>query len=273
LRGANLEIASKTAFELALWDYADRRYYTYDAAFWDGLSALFNLLKNGRDVQANIGEVTEAVRATLQNFELEAAERRIDSRFLPLVEEALATVSGWMRLRVNTRKNERIRAAHIADRDTPSQKINDWLISRLPAEIFVARSEREPKEPLDSGSGGESLVSRVAAGLESRNPESSKKGKKGFAASDVACVDPPDDKAQDRQKCLEARIDIDILQPNANLSPREARVLAMLREDQNRSDIATKLNISVPNVHTIESRVRSKLRRACGPEKLTRNTL
>jgi hypothetical protein len=219
----------RTAVELALWDYADRLYYTYDAAFWDGLSALFNLLKNGRDIQANIEEVTEAVRTTLQNFEVEAAERRIASRFSPLVEQALAKVSGWMRLRVNIRKNKRIWDAYLADRDTQTQKIDDWLISRLPTEILLARSQRETKELLNSGSRAKSLVSRVAAGLESRGPELPQKGKKLRAASDVAWLvqDPPDDRAQQILERSEACIDIAKLAAQKNSPEILCKVLPL----------------------------------------------
>lgn len=77
--------------------------------------------------------------------------------------------------------------------------------------------------------------------------------------------DTPDDQALESSKRSEARIDIAKLEANAHLSAREAKVLAMLKENEDPSDIAKKLHISVRNVHTIESRLRAKLRRACGP--------
>jgi len=263
LRGAKLEISKMTALELALYDYSDRRYYTFEAGFRDGLGMIFNLLKEGKDVQANIAEVAEAMRQTLQNFEVEAADRRIDSRLPPLAEEALTKIGGWMKTQINTDKNKRIRSAYIVEADSKSQTFNEWLLNQLPPAILIARSERQPKEPFAPGSGGMSLFSRAVNELSrERLQASSRSDEVEELVSDQQIFDPADPSSTDFARQLETADELAAWYQRAGLTPAEQEIAELKAQGYIYQEIAEETGRAVGTVKALASRALQKLKRS-----------
>lgn len=262
LRGAKLEISKMTALELALYDYSDRRYYTFEAGFRDGLGMIFNLLKEGKDVQANIAEVAEVIRQTLQNFEVEAADRRIDSRLSPLAEEALTKIGGWMKTHINTDKNKRIRSAYFVEADSRLQTFNEWLLNQLPPAILIARSERQPKEPLAPGSGSTSLFSRAMNELSRERLQAGSRSDEVEQLISDQQIDPADPSSTDFARQLETADELAAWYQRAGLTPAEQEIVDLKAQGHIYQEIADKTGRAVGTVKTLASRALQKLQRS-----------
>jgi DNA-binding CsgD family transcriptional regulator len=237
----------------------------------------------GFNLSAGVSEILRKVEIVLKEFGLILKDAELGLRRESGLsqERPLARLSAWMRNSLSLGTNQRAAKAL----DSEDSRRESLLLDHIPAALLLALEQRDRGERYTSGSGETSVISRVAEMLAQDIPLEAKHEElrqghlrnRRRAGESLDCevesslTDNPTggsdlDKlsAQDFTRTEEARLALDSLAAQANLSPRESEVLELCRMDYREKEIAEALDVKEGTASALKATAKKKLRKAAG---------
>jgi DNA-binding CsgD family transcriptional regulator len=223
--------------------------------------------------------VLEELNLSVSHSQLRLRTYFDDERVNILAETAVAQLSAWVIGSTSLPHNLGAAAALETD-DKPTL---ESLLDRIPGNIVVALADKAPGERYLPGNRETSVLSRVNQMLRDDQPFEAKdeelyrgrlrKHRRGTEFSDaeesfskdhIGLDDLAESPAQDFTLREEARLDVNRLVNQANLSPREGQVLELQLMDYSEKEIAADLKIKEATVSPLKFTAKKKLRKAAG---------
>jgi DNA-binding NarL/FixJ family response regulator len=207
-----------------------------------------------------------------------ASSLKLKREFSANYEDELVKLSAWAANNLSLNLNQGARHALKAE----GRPLSEALLESLSANILLVLSEGMPEGFFSSGSGKRSVLSSLAQMLRDEQPLDShhaeilqnrlRKAKQTNSSGselapsrksprlpDAVAANQVDDSLLRRE---EARIDLDRLISQANLTPSEIEVLELNRRDLTDKEIAWQLGKAVGTVKPLLFRAKKKLRHA-----------